>query len=67
MKITINGEDRQFPEPQLPLNELLERLKLGGQPVVVELNAQALLSREFPRIKIQTDDRIEIIRIVAGG
>lgn len=66
MKITINGEDRQFPESELPLNELLERLKLGGQ-VVVELNAQALLTREFSRIKIQADDRIEIIRIVAGG
>ncbi len=67
MKITINGEDRQFPESELPLNELLEQLKLGGRPVVVELNAEALLSREFPSIKIQTDDRIEIIRIVAGG
>ena len=67
MNITINGEQQQFPEQQLPLLELIERLKLNGQPVVVELNQQALLTREFPAIKIKDSDRIEIIRIVAGG
>ncbi len=67
MKATINGEEQQFPEKQMALTELIERLKLSGQPVVVEHNGQALLSREFPGIHISDGDRIEIIRIVAGG
>jgi len=67
MTLTINGEQRQFLEQRLPLADLLEQLKLNGQPVVVELNGQALLSREFPSITINDDDRIEIVRIVAGG
>lgn len=67
MTLTINGEEQQFPELRLPLAELLDQLKLSGQPVVVELNGQALLSREFPGITIKDEDRLEIVRIVAGG
>ena len=67
MKLTINGEEQQFPEKRLPLPELIDRLKLSGQPVIVELNGLALLSREFSGININDEDRIEIVRIVAGG
>ncbi|MCF6312720.1 MAG: sulfur carrier protein ThiS [Verrucomicrobiales bacterium] len=67
MNITLNGEDRSFPQNTLPLPELLELLKLGGQPVIVELNGNALLGRELPSIKIKDSDQIEIVRIVAGG
>lgn len=67
MKIILNGEERSFPENSMPLPKLLEHLKLGGQPVVVELNGQALLGRELASIKIKDNDQIEIIRIVAGG
>lgn len=67
MRIIINGESRSFLGNDMPLPELLELLKLGGQPVVVELNGQALLGRELARIKIKDADQLEIIRIVAGG
>ncbi len=67
MNITVNGEPRQFPDKTLPLSDLIDRLQLKGQPVVVELNGQALLGREIPATQINDDDRIEIVRIVAGG
>lgn len=67
MTLTVNGEKRQFTENTLPLSELIERLQLKGQSVVVELNDQALLGREIPTTRIKDADRIEIIRIVAGG
>ena len=67
MNLTINGEDQQFTEGSLPLLDLIERLQLGGRPLVVELNGQALLGREHPGIRLKDGDRIEIVRVVAGG
>ena len=67
MNIIVNGEDQQFTEDTFPLSELIDRLQLNGQPVVVELNGQALLGREIPVTQIKDTDRIEIVRIVAGG
>lgn len=67
MTLTVNGEKQQFTENTLPLSELIERLQLKGQSVVVELNGQALLGREISTTRIKDADRIEIIRIVAGG
>ena len=67
MNITINGEEQTFTESAVSLPELIERLKLNGQPVVVELNGQALLGREIPTTQLKEADRIEIVRIVAGG
>ena len=67
MNIRVNGEEQQFAEGSLSLPELIERLELSGQPVVVELNDQALLGKEIANTKIKNGDRIEIVRIVAGG
>lgn len=67
MNLIVNGEEQQFIEGTLSLSELIERLQLSGQPLVVELNGQALLGREHPGIRLKDGDWIEIVRIVAGG
>lgn len=67
MNLIVNGEEQQFVEGSLPLPELIDRQQLGGQPVVVELNGQALLGKELPGTQLKDGDRIEIVRIVAGG
>jgi len=67
MNITVNGEEQSLTESSVTLLKLIDHLDLSGQPVVVELNGQALLSREFANSLISEGDRIEIIRIVAGG
>jgi sulfur carrier protein ThiS len=35
--------------------------------VVVELNQQAILPRDFPKTLIQPTDQLEIITLAAGG
>jgi sulfur carrier protein ThiS len=35
--------------------------------VVVELNQQAILPRDFPNTLIQPNDQLEIITLAAGG
>lgn len=65
MTLKINGEAQKFETP-LALPTLLEKLGLGGKPVVVELNETALSPSEFER-PLYDGDRLEIIVIAAGG
>ena len=46
---------------------LLQTLGLAEVPVLVEHNATALFPREFAVTALAAGDRLEIIRIVAGG
>lgn len=67
MKVTLNGQIREFEEENLALPAMIELLGLGQQPVLVELNGTALLSREFTEKVIHDGDTLELIRMVAGG
>ena len=61
MKVVINGDEQQYLEDTLSLQNLIENLGLAGQPVVVELNGQALLNKEMPATNLKDGDRIEIV------
>jgi thiamine biosynthesis protein ThiS len=54
---------------QLPcsLEEFLLRQKLLPRSVVVEHNGEAVAPSEFVRRQLQAGDRLEIVKIVAGG
>lgn len=67
MQISINGSEKEVPDATETVAGLLEHLGLGGYPVLVELNGAALLKREFPESPVADGDRIEIIKMVAGG
>ena len=64
--IVLNGERRAVPAGT-DLVVLLESLDLPVQGVLVEHNGQALLRDEFPVVRLAENDRIEILRVVAGG
>lgn len=49
------------------LEEFLIAQKLLPRSVVVELNGEAVAPSEFRQRKLQANDRLEIVRIVAGG
>ncbi len=67
MNIVLNGISREFPEPSLTVATLLAQLGLGPQPVLVERNGLAVLRREFEETAVVDGDKIEIVRMVAGG
>lgn len=66
MKITLNGEPREFAE-MATVGDLLEAVGLRGKPVVVEHNKQALLHREIAHKKLSDGDVVEIVQVTAGG
>ncbi len=67
MDVTLNGQLREFPAESLTVSELIDSLDLGRHPVLVELNGETVLTREFRETSISDGDVLEIIRMVAGG
>ncbi|MDF1812975.1 MAG: sulfur carrier protein ThiS [Verrucomicrobiales bacterium] len=67
MIIQLNGESREFPQQTVTVSELIHELDLGPQPVLVELDGEALYEREFAEKTVNDGSRVEIIRMVAGG
>ena len=65
--ITLNGEPRTFDSPVPTVEALLRILGLEGRPVLVERNGEALFPREFGQTALADGDRIEVVRVVAGG
>ena len=64
--INANGKeiDTRFP---CTVEEFLVRQNLLPRSVVVEHNGQAVAPSEFPSRQLAPGDRLEIVRIVAGG
>lgn len=64
--VIANGETVQAKLP-CSIEEFLLGRSLWPGGVVVEQNGQAVAPSEFQRRQIQAGDRLEIVRIVAGG
>jgi sulfur carrier protein len=64
--IFLNGTARQL-DATTRLESLITDLKLTPRMVLVEHNGRALLRHEWPDLTLQHGDRIEILRVVAGG
>ena len=66
MKIAVNGEFVDTDEAKT-IAELVEHYGLPPQSILVEHNGLALHQREWPERPVAEGDRIEFIRVVAGG
>ena len=66
MKITLNGEIKEFRD-QLTVQELLQRLNLQPERVVVELNRTILSPATHHSTKLKTGDTVELVQFVGGG
>ena len=65
MKLVLNGKDREVNATQV--ETLVAELGLPLAAALVEHNGTALLRSEWATTKLQPGDRLEIIRMVAGG
>lgn len=64
--VIANGERVTAPLP-CSLEQFLRAQNLLPRSVVVELNGDAVAPSEFARREVRPGDRLEIVRIVAGG
>ena len=64
--VIANGRPTEAKLPST-LEEFLVAQKLLPRSVVVEHNGEAVAPSEFPKRQINNGDRLEIVKIVAGG
>ena len=64
--VIANGREAAAALP-CSLEEFLIARQLPPRSVVVELNGEAVSPSEFSKRALQPGDRLEIVRIVAGG
>lgn len=67
MTFIINGESRSFGSSPATLAGLLDELGLGGKPVVVELDREAVFPADYARTPVRDGATLEIVTIAAGG
>lgn len=66
MQITLNGSGHPIEHP-MSLSELLDSLGLGGKPVVIEVDEEAVFPRNYGSIGVKDGSRVEIVTLAAGG
>ena len=65
-RVIVNGREMPVDLPST-LEEFLITQDLPPRSVVIEHNGEAIAPSEITTRKLHADDRLEIVRIVAGG
>jgi thiamine biosynthesis protein ThiS len=66
MKITLNGEKKEFEEP-IKITDILTRLKIKNVALAIEINKNILPKSEYDSYMIKDGDVIEIVQFIGGG
>jgi sulfur carrier protein len=66
MKISINGEIKEFKKKTLTVKELLELMKYN-KGIAVALNETFVLKTKYAETEINDGDRLDILSPIAGG
>jgi len=67
-KVTLftKGKARQV-DPGKTVEEIIRDLQLTPSTLLVERNGRALLRQEWAGEKVEHGDRLEFVKVVAGG
>lgn len=66
MKITVNGKPTELAH-ELSVSEFLRSRNLAEALVAVEHNLNWTSREEWPALILRDGDRLEVVRIMAGG
>jgi thiamine biosynthesis protein ThiS len=66
MTISLNGEPADSRGAKT-VEELVQLYQLPPRAVLIEYNGLALLRHEWPRTTLAHGDKLEFIRVIAGG
>ena len=64
--VFLNGKPRQISDTTT-LSGLIKELNLDPKMILVEHNGKALLRTEWAGVSPRHGDRMEFVRVVAGG
>ena len=66
IKIKINGKIKSIIDGT-KLSELLKQLKIPLNKVAIELNEEIIDKKKINKIKLNKNDKIEIVHFIGGG
>jgi len=66
IKIKINGKFKTIIDNS-KLSELLKRLKIPLNKVAIELNEEIIDKKKISKIKLENNDKIEVVHFIGGG
>lgn len=66
MRIYVNSVEREMPD-NASVQQLIETFNLLNKRVAVEVNADLVTKKEWPRFALKNGDRVEIVSFVGGG
>lgn len=62
----VNGKD-MICEPETTLRNMLEKLEIDEDKVVVEINYEIVSKKSYKDLILNKEDEIEIVSFVGGG
>lgn len=65
MKILMNGAEMVIPEAAT-IDHLLDLLEFKGR-FAVEINGEIIARSQYAHRRLAADDRVEVVRAIAGG
>ena len=66
MRLTINGDDREFDSP-MTVETLLIQIGINPIKVAVERNLEIVPKSDYQNFQLSDGDRIEIVQFIGGG
>jgi len=66
IKIKVNGKKLIF-EHNASIEKLTKKLKIPLNKVAIELNNKILDKKKLKKIKLNDDDKVEIVHFIGGG
>ena len=65
-KIQLNGDLYEINKGS-NLNQLLKNLQIQKNKVAVEVNGEIVEKNKYPKLILNSDDRVEIVHFIGGG
>lgn len=67
MRLRINGEVREAPDPLGTVADLATWLELPAFGCAIELNGEVIRRSNHVSTPLKDGDRLEVVRLVGGG
>jgi thiamine biosynthesis protein ThiS len=67
VRFTFNGFPEDYEDPELAVQDLLDRTQEDDPAVIVEINGRFVYRKDFRTVKIGEGDRVEFIHPSFGG
>jgi len=65
MKLILNGKEKEVKANIV--SDLLKELNLNNDMVAVELNKEIVHRQNFDKVKLNSNDKLEIVTVAGGG